>query len=241
MAWMISRALMENYENSHSSPVQAGESSVGTSSAGEPCVPSSEIPTPQAYLPADRMKEFSRLSRSGMTFAPLTDDRGEDVLTWFLAGFPVKTSPQPGEVQASTASGRDSGERWRELLVRYDRSTSSWRTHRCLFPEALPWFSVTLPRWGMMRDGVCLERLTLGLRTNERGSGLWPTPTAHNAKEGAYPAEFERRTLTLGAMIGGKPNPLWTEWLMGWPIGWTALEPLATDKFHLWLHSHGGC
>jgi hypothetical protein len=26
-------------------------------------------------------------------------------------------------------------------------------------------------------------------------------------------------------------NPLWVEWLMGWPIGWTELKPLATDKF----------
>ena len=30
-------------------------------------------------------------------------------------------------------------------------------------------------------------------------------------------------------LSGGKLNPMWTEWLMGWPIGWTALEPLATD------------
>ena len=241
MAWLISAALMADYENSHYSPVQAGESSEGTFSDGEPSVPSSEIHTPQAYLPADRMTEFSRLSRSGMTFGLLTANRGEGVLMWYLEGSRAKTSAQPGEVQESTGSGRDSGERWRELLVRYDRATSSWRTHRCLFPEALPWFSVTLPRWGMMRDGVCLERLTLGLRTNERGSGLWPTPTAHNAKEGAYPAEFERRTLTLGAMIGGKPNPLWTEWLMGWPIGWTDLRPLATDRYRQWRHSHGGC
>jgi hypothetical protein len=29
------------------------------------------------------------------------------------------------------------------------------------------------------------------------------------------------------------------EWMMGWPIGWTALGPLATDRFQQWLHSHG--
>lgn len=240
MTWLISRALMADFENSRSSPEQAEESSAGISSDGGQSVQSSETPTPQAYSSSDRTKEFSRLSRSGMTFAPLTADRGEDVLTWYREDSRAKTFQQPGAAQASTASGRDSGERWRELSVKYDRDSSSWRTHRCLFQEALPWFSVTLPRWGMMRGGVCWERLTLGLRTNERGSGLWPTPTAHNAKEGAYPAEFERRTLTLGAMIGGKPNPLWTEWLMGWPIGWTDLKPLGTDKYRQWLHSHGG-
>jgi len=26
-------------------------------------------------------------------------------------------------------------------------------------------------------------------------------------------------------------NPSWVEWLMGWPIGWTDLKPLVTDKF----------
>jgi len=38
---------------------------------------------------------------------------------------------------------------------------------------------------------------------------------------------------------GGKLNPVWVEWLMGWPIGWTDLQPLATDKFQQWLEKHG--
>lgn len=29
------------------------------------------------------------------------------------------------------------------------------------------------------------------------------------------------------------------EWLMGWPIGWTDLKPLAMDKFQSWLQQHG--
>jgi len=40
---------------------------------------------------------------------------------------------------------------------------------------------------------------------------------------------------------GGTLNPLWVEWLMGWPMGFTDLKPLAMDKFRLWLRSHGGC
>jgi hypothetical protein len=38
---------------------------------------------------------------------------------------------------------------------------------------------------------------------------------------------------------GGRMNPAWSEWLMGWPIGWTDKTPLETDKFQRWLHSHG--
>ena len=34
----------------------------------------------------------------------------------------------------------------------------------------------------------------------------------------------------LADQIGGQLNPSWVEWLMGWPIGWTALNASATDK-----------
>ena len=36
-------------------------------------------------------------------------------------------------------------------------------------------------------------------------------------------------------------NPAWVEWLMGWPIGHTALKPLATDKFLEWQQQHSPC
>ena len=36
----------------------------------------------------------------------------------------------------------------------------------------------------------------------------------------------------------GQLNPLWVEWLMGWPIGWTDLKPLETDKFQQWQQQH---
>lgn len=37
---------------------------------------------------------------------------------------------------------------------------------------------------------------------------------------------------------GGILNPDWVEWLMGWPPGWTDLQPLAMDKFQRWLRLH---
>ena len=30
-------------------------------------------------------------------------------------------------------------------------------------------------------------------------------------------------------------NPDWTEWLMGWPIGWTNLNPLSAEDFIKWF------
>jgi len=34
-------------------------------------------------------------------------------------------------------------------------------------------------------------------------------------------------------------NPGFSELLMGWPIGWTDLKPLGTDKSQQWLDLHG--
>ena len=37
----------------------------------------------------------------------------------------------------------------------------------------------------------------------------------------------------------GLLNPDWIEWFMGWPMGWTELEPLEMDKFLEWQRQHG--
>jgi len=44
--------------------------------------------------------------------------------------------------------------------------------------------------------------------------------------EGTITAE-ERRAMRAGN--GGKLNPTWVEWLMGFPLGWTDLEDLETQ------------
>ena len=81
-----------------------------------------------------------------------------------------------------------------------------------------------------LAPSVLAGKTTLTLTNQVRGAakGLWHTPTAHNAKEGAYPAEYKRNTPTLAAEVGGKLNPIFVEWLMGYPTGWTDLEDSAT-------------
>jgi DNA (cytosine-5)-methyltransferase 1 len=300
------------------------------------------------------MTAFSRLSRFGMTFKPLTESLGQDVLTSYLEAFPARTLAQPDEAQELTEKDRECGHTWQELLARYDQDTSSWKTPQSSLLEDSTVFLGTWPRWGLMRDGVSYQQQTLVPPIKEIGSGswptptasampcegtqrimrkkwlagqltleeanaiagkdvrkaqgkvpawptptvcgnynkkglsktsgdglatavakwptpqasdnkqratanstarrmelgkqisleaavkFWPTPTAHNAKEGAYPAEFSRNTPTLSAQAGGTLNPTWVEWLMGWPLEWTDLKPLAMDKYHLWLQQHGG-
>lgn len=62
------------------------------------------------------------------------------------------------------------------------------------------------------------------------GRQMWPTPTAHNAKETNAPSEAKRNTPTLASQVGGKLNPLWIEWLMGFPIGFTVSKDWVTPK-----------
>jgi hypothetical protein len=68
---------------------------------------------------------------------------------------------------------------------------------------------------------------------------MFPTPTKQDAANNGGPSQHVRNTPPLNAVAGGALNPEWVEWLMGWPIGWTALDALATDKFQQWLNSHG--
>ena len=166
MSWHYSQALVAAY-------------SADTFSAGAPSAPLSGSPIPQAFLCSDRMTAFSRLSRFGMTFKPLTGTLGEDLLMWYLAGFPARTLVQLERAQESTAPEAGCGSTWHGSLARFDRATSSWRTPQCSLLEGLDEFSETWPRWGMMRNGECSEQSTPELRTNENESGLselWPTP-----------------------------------------------------------------
>jgi hypothetical protein len=59
----------------------------------------------------------------------------------------------------------------------------------------------------------------------------FPTPAARDWKDnGKSPAELNRNSVTLATHAGGQLNPTWVEWLMGFPIGFTALKDWATRK-----------
>ena len=46
----------------------------------------------------------------------------------------------------------------------------------------------------------------------------------------------------LGLIVGHPTGPLhpnYAEWLMGFPIGWTGLQPLETQSYQQWQQKHG--
>jgi len=79
--------------------------------------------------------------------------------------------------------------------------------------------------------------LNLQTKVKLMASERVPTPTTQDAKNNGSASQLKRDA--LNATVGGPLNPPWVEWLMGWPIGWTALEPLGMDKWRQWLSCHG--
>ena len=373
MGWIISQAL---YEKWHCSQELEEEFSEDIYSDGKQSAQLSGNLTQLAYLSPDKMTKFSRLSRFGMTFKPLTESRGEDLLMWYREDFLAKTYPVLDEAQELTELGQACGAKWHELSAKYDLDSCSWKTHQCLWDEELHWSSVILPRWGMTVSGVLFQHPTAERPISETGSGLWappttmdklppksaealhreatvarpgrskpanlrdqvsnmkqwptprscsamaatitpenswdqdrfpnletivgrnmwPTPSAHkNTKLGelinkdgtlwdgiskphskksgkqvqtaladavtkwpTLQASDNRDRGNLGSLatlrrkekgkqislgqsvsdISGALNPPWVEWLMGWPLGWTDLRPLAMDRFLVWQQQH---
>lgn len=264
--WIFSRRLVEDYENCRCLQEQAAESSVEKNSDGERSARSRSTNTPDMYSSHGKTTDRSIRSRFGMTCERLTDGRGEELLMWFLGGSRARTSASPEPVKVSKENAPGSGRKWRELSARYDRVTSGWKTHRCLFEEDLPPSSLTLPRWGMMRDGVLWERTTPELPTGENASGYWPTPTVRGNTN--MPKQGTKRGTGLATAVRTWPmviasarhgwsrrqksairgcriddvvereagdktrlNPDWCEWLMGWPVGWTRLDPMRRDAY----------
>lgn len=217
---------MRDYENSRSSQGLVAVYSPDTSLDGGPCAPSSSTPTPQAFLSNVKMTDFSRLSRFGMTFAPLTDAHGEAALTSFLAAFPAK--PIPRRLRAEmlrTISGRKCDGSWQMQLP-------GTYLQRTLHGRSSKQPAMTSKRWVTKPSQLPLERQTWAAITFGPGLGYLHTPTT----KANYCAASMQKWPCARAFVTvfGQPTPENHEWLMGWPHGWTDLQPLEMDKFLLW-------
>jgi DNA (cytosine-5)-methyltransferase 1 len=145
----------------------------------------------------------------------------------FVENSPVLTSRGLGTVLADLAAlGFDA--RWRVL----ESAARSWAT----------------PRAADITGAGRAPSLQGGdnLRTQAKN---WGTPTTRDYKDSGDCSNVPENGL-LGRMAKswsgmtaqpGSLSPEFHLWLMGWPAGWTALEPVAMDKYQLWLQQHGAC
>lgn len=89
-----------------------------------------------------------------------------------------------------------------------------------------------------------LENSNKGVRLTEYlHRRTLPTPMAGNNHWGGRLDELGGSGNPFrGTEIGRlRLNPCWVEELMGWPIGWTDLKPLGTDRFQAWFSACGSC
>jgi hypothetical protein len=72
---------------------------------------------------------------------------------------------------------------------------------------------------------------------------MYPTPGANedsyrlngnSQQSNSLGAMARRETLAESPASGGQLNPHWVEWLMGWPLNWTSLEPMNKLCFNDW-------
>ena len=149
-------------------------------------------------------------------------------LTLFAEDFHARTSALPVRARASQVPVQDSGQNTPVLLAKYDRATSSWRTSQLCLDGGLALFSETWPRSGMTQSGIAYQLPMLVPLTCEIERGLWPTVGAQS--RGVSGSANTRKLLTL---IGAESSCLsvsQSEWLMGYPEGWTALLPSETPS-----------
>jgi len=72
--------------------------------------------------------------------------------------------------------------------------------------------------------------------TTGMSNGTGNCEKANKLHEQGRITDDERKSMRAGN--GGQLNPDWVEWLMGWPIGWTSLEPLYSKHFDEWLNAN---
>lgn len=288
MSWLFSQVLVEEYSEENFLVFV-------------PPVQSKSTATPPAYCAKDKMKDFSRLSRFGMMCGLLTEDLGEKLLMWYLAGFHAQTFQVQEREKELQEQNRPCGLKWRESLARYDHHSRSWKTAQCSLFGGLSEYAEAWPNWGTMQNGELFQQQIPERLTCENESGFFVgTPTASTSirsekfREGRTPSPAEaarfptpksrdwkgqsqrgihapgdclpnyvmkwptpraesgvsRKPGTGGKCLQeearksigantGMLNPMWVEWLMGWPLGWTDLKQLETGKFQQWCERHG--
>ena len=230
----------------------------GSSWDGKPYAMSSGMNIAQRCSKPEYKKAISQTLQSGTMSELSTGNPGVD---WWILSLPVSpASPSASQANAvpswtteicglrpfvSYRKCGPNGAYWKMCPV------SSMQATATLGKYSGPW-----PNSGLLQDGLVYLLPPLVRTITEIGSGLWPTPLA-GMRTRPYPKGMRKylaeEKINAGNLLaiqifaldypemppGMHVNPGWLEWLMGWPIGWSALEPLATAKFRQWSELHG--
>jgi len=166
-----------------------------------------------------------------MTMFALSPQNGSNQMELFpmssAAGFLVRTSPGRAPARGFMANVLDYGANLPELLARFDRVSQSWKTQQRCFVEGLATFSGTWPASGTTQSGIAYQLAILALPIRENVFGWWPTPRASD-RDNCGGSGARSKAREHGTYIGRGMNPQVSEWLLGFPTGWTELLPSET-------------
>ena len=154
-----------------------------------------------------------------------------------------------GDQGGNTGGGdQDYGGKCYAYLGKCDPISLTLKTAQCsLFEDSTESYAI-LPRSGTMRNGelwgapeweVCILESEPGLSLPTIGAqeGRGTSRKRYRGSEhfrGAKMCEGLRICETDPQYL----NPVFGELAMMWPMGWTDLKPLETDKFRVWRQQH---
>ena len=245
----------------HYLPERVAAFSVRSCSVSQQSVTLSSIPSVSRSLRPGSGMDTSRTRPSGTTSRPLTENPGLDRWISLLRASRASRSLRPGGEGLSEIPAI-CGLRPFASLGRSGPRGCYWRTSPDCSTnptDTLERYSETWPRAGIMLDGDAYRLRPLVPPTFGIGCGLLGTPSASmgylylgclRAKETWETSAYLNAHL-LGMELGLKGrskyrgpkmccHPDFAEWMMGWPIGWSALEPLETARFRRWWREFGG-
>jgi hypothetical protein len=197
------------------------------------------------------MTDFSPLSQFGMTYKPLTENLGKELLTLYLEDFHARTLVPLEKALELMENDQECGKKWHGSLGKYDQDLCLWKTHQDSLLGDLDEFLETWPQWGLMLNGEFWEVKNLAHHIQGTEFGLsHPTPlkTDHFKflrfrKESVLKSKFGMHVNSIAywmtANHGKIPSVEWIYWVMGWPNGWANLNALEMDKFQSWQQQHG--
>jgi len=276
--------------NSHYSAARAGDCSpVSCLDTGRSGMSNGTITPNASSQPESETESCQRLPSSAISIHSSLTGSPQAIRAWLISlppDSPASPSPSP-EKWKQRMTRETAGRPPLRWLESCSPNGYSWKTCQASLPGSmatLASYSKTWPVAGMMLRGGVYPLRKWERHISVIESGLWPTPTAGNAREGRFSRNVRslareavfgrgarkvptptagdckrRRTSThsptwrnsgptlldyieqLSGRENVQLNPRFAEYLMGWPLGWAALEPLGTDKFLLWRRQHGIC
>ena len=227
----------------HFSLVRGGGFLEENFSDGQLFAPLNGTNTQENALSQDKMMEVCIHSQYGTMSKHLTGNRGVDLLISSLEASRAKISQQQEDQIEKELKGAkaECGPICPESFAKLDLDMCLWKTHQHSLFGGLEQFLEIWPRWGMMQNGECFRLEMLAHDTSVREFGLSPTIGTPIKSQRSRSEHFTSPAKNPYELCpkGYLPHPEWVENLMGWPIGWTDLKELETDKFLKWLSLHG--